>query len=300
MGQVQNKYHVSKNGKVYRVNEDGSFTELGNAEDLNKTKLKPQKSEITKAKSSKSLWAILSLAIIVIIALSIFAFFSYNNSYNNYNNESSSDSTSYEVISNEVAEENPDFDEWREHALNYIQELINSPSKSHYDSSNYSASDSRINAAIDLFYDDNNNNRYAEVEEQMFYPAYRQNNSIAQYYLGCIYENGSRGITQDSKTAFYWFEKAANNGHVKSMYYLARDYFKDRENKRYWMQKAADNGDMEARYFGMAHSYEDGTFTEINLHKALQLYEEFARDYGDDYWLVGEDIARVKSKLGIK
>lgn len=33
MGQGQPKYHVTDDGQVYRVNEDGSFTDLGNAED---------------------------------------------------------------------------------------------------------------------------------------------------------------------------------------------------------------------------------------------------------------------------
>lgn len=32
MGQQPNKYHVTDEGTVYRVNEDGSFTEMGNAE----------------------------------------------------------------------------------------------------------------------------------------------------------------------------------------------------------------------------------------------------------------------------
>ncbi len=32
MGQGQPKYHVTDEGQVYRVNEDGSFTDLGNAE----------------------------------------------------------------------------------------------------------------------------------------------------------------------------------------------------------------------------------------------------------------------------
>lgn len=299
MGQEQGKYHVSKDGKVFRINEDGSFTELGNAEDLNKPK-QPQKWDVCKSKSSKSLWIILSLAFIVIIVLSIFAVSSYTNSYDNNNNEFTPDSSYYETVSNEVIVTKTNFDEWRQHAANYINELITSPTKSHYDSPNYSATDSRIYEAEEIFYDDRNDNRYAEVEERMFYPAYRQNNAYAQYLLGCIYENGEHGILHDHKTAFYWFEKAANNGHVKSMYYLARDFFQDKETIRYWMQKAADSGDMEARYFGMAHSYEDGSFTEIDLHKALQLYEEFARDYGNDYWLVGEDIARVKNKLGIK
>lgn len=34
MGEIpQKKYHISDDGKVYRVNEDGSFTEMGNIED---------------------------------------------------------------------------------------------------------------------------------------------------------------------------------------------------------------------------------------------------------------------------
>lgn len=38
MGQQPNKYHISDDGKIYRINEDGSFTELGNANDLNTPK----------------------------------------------------------------------------------------------------------------------------------------------------------------------------------------------------------------------------------------------------------------------
>lgn len=296
MGQEQGKYHVSKDGKVYRINEDGSFTELGNAEDLNKPKQESSKTNHPKRNSYKPLWIILAVIVIALIGF-VILWIASSNSHNDYiNSETTTDSVSYGVISNEVVDENPDFDEWRRHAYDYIQELIASPSKSLYDSPNYSATDSRISAAIDMFYD----NKYAEVEKNMFYPAYRQNNATAQYYLGCIYANGDHGIKKDNKTAFFWFEQAANNGYVKAMYYLARDYYRNKDDIRYWMQKAADNGDMEARYFGMAHSYEDGSFTEIDLHKALQLYEEFARDYGNDYWLVGEDIARVKNKLGIK
>lgn len=36
MGQQPNKYHMTDDGKVYRVNEDGSFTSIGNVEDLDK------------------------------------------------------------------------------------------------------------------------------------------------------------------------------------------------------------------------------------------------------------------------
>ncbi|MGN0225643.1 MAG: hypothetical protein ACI4A7_06135 [Prevotella sp.] len=33
MGQEQKKYHITDNGDIYRVNNDGSFTSMGNAEE---------------------------------------------------------------------------------------------------------------------------------------------------------------------------------------------------------------------------------------------------------------------------
>lgn len=36
MGQQPNKYHISDEGIIYRVNEDGSFTSVGNVEDIEK------------------------------------------------------------------------------------------------------------------------------------------------------------------------------------------------------------------------------------------------------------------------
>lgn len=261
MGQEQKKYHISDNGDIFKFNEDGSFTKLGNAEDLNKPK-QLQKADINKTKSSKSLWVILSLAIIIIV-INIFSPFS-------------SESFSNGVDSVEVSDEYYDFDEWRVHAYNYIQELIASPSKSHYDSPSYSATDYRINAAINMFYED----KYAEVEENMFYPAFRQNNATAQYYLGCIYANGNQDIIQDSKKAFYWFEIAAVNGHGSAAYYLARDYCRDWESKRYWMQKAADLNDGEAM-LALAESYENGYFTEIDVNKAIGLYKRIINTFGE-------------------
>lgn len=275
MGQEQGKYHISKDGKVFRINEDGSFTELGNAEALDKHKNSYRKASLHKGKFSRSFWIILSIVIFVVVTFAIYALSSYS-SYDDYDNGVTSDSASYEVVSNEAVCENPDFDEWRKHALNYIYELITSPTKSHYDSPEYSATNSRINAAIDMFYHD----KYAEVEENMFYPAYRQNDATAQYYLGCIYANGNRGITQDSKNAFYWFERAAENGHGAAAYYLARDYYRDKDNKRYWMQKSSDLKNGEAM-LALAKSYENGDFTEIDVNKAIELYNKIINTFGD-------------------
>lgn len=66
MGQDQGKYHISKDGKVFRINEDGSFTELGNAEDLEKSKINIVTNNNKDPKSIK--WKLFVCGIILIIA----------------------------------------------------------------------------------------------------------------------------------------------------------------------------------------------------------------------------------------
>ena len=34
MGQLPNKYHISDDGKIYKINDDGSFTLVGNIDDI--------------------------------------------------------------------------------------------------------------------------------------------------------------------------------------------------------------------------------------------------------------------------
>lgn len=34
MSQLHNKYHICDNGNIYKVNDDGSFTDMGNVEDI--------------------------------------------------------------------------------------------------------------------------------------------------------------------------------------------------------------------------------------------------------------------------
>lgn len=48
MGQQPNKYHISNDGKVFRINEDGSFTSVGNVEDLER---KPSDASADRAPS---------------------------------------------------------------------------------------------------------------------------------------------------------------------------------------------------------------------------------------------------------
>jgi len=45
MGLQPNKYHISDDGNVYRVNEDGSFSEVGNVQDLHASSAKEENME---------------------------------------------------------------------------------------------------------------------------------------------------------------------------------------------------------------------------------------------------------------
>lgn len=64
MGQVQNKYHISNDGEVYKVNEDGSFTSMGNIENLQNVSdnnyggntNKSQASSLDPKNTKKSTW----------------------------------------------------------------------------------------------------------------------------------------------------------------------------------------------------------------------------------------------------
>lgn len=138
--------------------------------------------------------------------------------------------------------------------------------------------------------------KYAEVQERLIHSAVDYNNKDSQYLLGCVYANGGYGVPANRSLAYYMFNNAANNGHPKAMFYLARDYCYDPETKFYWMNKSAEAGDMEAQY-NLAQSYETGAYTDIDLMKSLHLYVNFAKNYGMDYWMVGDDIERVKKKI---
>lgn len=54
MGQLNpNKYHIADDGKVYRVNEDGSFSSIGNVEDLEKRTSAPSTDKMSPIPSVK-------------------------------------------------------------------------------------------------------------------------------------------------------------------------------------------------------------------------------------------------------
>ena len=94
MGQEQSKYHVSTDGKVYRINDDGSFTELGNAEDLNNPKQEVTKPNHPRGNPYKPLWIVLALVVAMIGFVILVV--SNTNSYNNYSYSEASTQEEYD------------------------------------------------------------------------------------------------------------------------------------------------------------------------------------------------------------
>src|SRR5437763_561994 len=76
-------------------------------------------------------------------------------------------------------------------------------------------------------------------------------NPITQYNLAALYNNGE-GTEKNLEKAFYWFQRAAENGNTDAMNSLATFYEngkgteKNLEKAFYWFQKAAENGNTDA------------------------------------------------------
>ena len=79
-----------------------------------------------------------------------------------------------------------------------------------------------------------------------------KNYVIGQFEIGYCYDKGM-GVKKDLKMAFYWYEKAANNGNMIAMYNLGLFYEngfsveKDIDNAIYWYEKSAKQGSQNAQ-----------------------------------------------------
>ena len=74
-----------------------------------------------------------------------------------------------------------------------------------------------------------------------------------QYMLGRLYDD-SYDVKTDKRKAFYWYKRAAENGHLKAQLAVAESYYKGTRGAgkserlaKEWYKKAADQGDATAK-----------------------------------------------------
>lgn len=121
---------------------------------------------------------------------------------------------------------------------------------------------------------------FAQDISQLKHDAEYRNDSWSQNQLGIAYENGE-GVKKDSKIAFSWFEKAANNGYSYAYYNLARHYHYglsvqvDFEKALYWYTKAASaHHALSCLVLGIW--YQDGIHVTKNLYTAASYFKDAA------------------------
>ncbi len=108
----------------------------------------------------------------------------------------------------------------------------------------------------------------------------------------------------DLEQAFYWYKKAAEQGHLESQKTLGNFYEygkgvkKNLEKAFFWYKKAAEQGDFEAQCnFGLCYEYGKGV--EKNLKEALSWYKKAAEKgypeaccYLGDYYYFGKGVEK--------
>lgn len=91
-----------------------------------------------------------------------------------------------------------------------------------------------------------------KIASEFFLEAAKRNHLHAQYELACMYLQKDGPVVPDDKTAFYWFERAAEAGDAASMRKLAQCHAEGAGctmslvKAAEWMQKAAAAGDRQA------------------------------------------------------
>lgn len=103
-----------------------------------------------------------------------------------------------------------------------------------------------------------------------------QEEPVAQYWLGTLYERG-RGVAKDDAKAMHWYGQAAEAGNAKAMYRLGvaeaagwngePDYVEAGQ----WFTKAATLGVIDAQ-FNLAVLYERGSGVPQSLKEAFKWY----------------------------
>lgn len=111
-----------------------------------------------------------------------------------------------------------------------------------------------------------------------------QNQPVAQYWLGTLYERG-QGLPKNLALALQWYAKAAASGNAKAMYRLGVGYAEgwggapDFTSAAKWFAAAAQYGVVDAQ-FNLAVLYERGSGVAVSLKDAFTWYT-IAASQGD-------------------
>lgn len=68
MGQELGKYHITEDGSIYRINNDSSYTYLGNVENI----VGPKSPGPKKPKSTGWIWVVFGILLYIIAIISFF------------------------------------------------------------------------------------------------------------------------------------------------------------------------------------------------------------------------------------
>ena len=120
-----------------------------------------------------------------------------------------------------------------------------------------------------------------------------QGDSVAQWYLGYMYEYG-KGVEQDYVKAVEWYTKSAEQGdsdaqwYLGYMYYVGKGVEQDYVKAFEWYTKAAEQGDSGAQW-SLGDMYEDGKGVKQDYAKAFEWYTK-AAEQGDSgaQWCLGD------------
>lgn len=114
--------------------------------------------------------------------------------------------------------------------------------------------------------------------------AVQENNPVAQYYLGEIYEGGI-AVDQDYGKAIYWYTKSAHQDYGKAQARLASMYLRgigtklNYSNAFRWYTRAAENGEVLAQS-ALAVLYANGEGVKKDISNAYKWWS-IAASYGD-------------------
>ena len=118
----------------------------------------------------------------------------------------------------------------------------------------------------------------------------------AQYTLAHLYYKGLGGVDRSIPEAIAWFRRAAETGHVDSMYDLAMIILDDqngiarKEESFYWLKKSADLGHGDAQYaLGRAYGLSEPAKGVYWLRQAILNGHPEASEYLEK-WCKSESI----------